>query len=210
MLITLEEIQNVLNQYNIKITGVLHVGAYECEEMPLYKRLGLKEEDVIWIDAMPHKVEEAKKRGMPNVYNAVITDKDNDNIMFNVTNNIMSSSVLELYTHLAEHPHVHLIGKIAATTITLNTFFEKNQINISNLNFWNFDIQGAELMALKGAETHINNADIIYLEVNVKELYKNCAFMSEIDTYLSDYGFKRVITNMTPHGWGDAMYIKSQ
>jgi hypothetical protein len=97
-----------------------------------------------------------------------------------------------------------------ATTLTLNTFFEKNKIDVSKLNFWNFDIQGAELMALKGAATHINNADIIYLEVNVKELYKNCAFMSEIDTYLSDYGFTRVITNMTPHGWGDAMYIKSK
>jgi FkbM family methyltransferase len=210
MLITFEEIQKVLNQYNIKITGVLHVGAYECEELPLYKQFGLNEEDVIWIDAMPHKVKEAKNRGIPNVYNAVITDKDYDEVLFNVTNNIMSSSVLDLYTHLAEHPHVHLIGKMKATTLTLNTFFEKNKIDVSKLNFWNFDIQGAELMALKGAATHINNADIIYLEVNVKELYKNCAFMSEIDTYLSDYGFTRVITNMTPHGWGDAMYIKSK
>jgi len=207
MLITFEEVQKVLNQYNIHLTGVLHVGAFECEEMPIYKKLGLKEEDIIWIDALPHKVEEAKKRGIPNVYNAVITDTDNTEVLFNVTNNMMSSSVLELYTHLAEHPNVRLISQIQATTTTLSSFFQKHQIQSKKYNFWNFDIQGAELMALKGASSHINNADAIYLEVNVKELYKNCAFMNEIDTYLNAYGF---ITNMTPHGWGDALYIKSQ
>ena len=209
MLITFEAIQKVLNKYNIKINGVLHLGAHDCEEIPIYNQFGVKGENVIWIDALPHKVNEAKARGIPNVYNAVITDKDDDTIMFNVTNNIMSSSVLDLYTHLAEHPHVHLIGQIQMKTQTLNTFFEKNQIDTSKLNFWNFDIQGAELLALKGAAAHIHNADVLYLEVNVKELYKNCALMNEIDAFLSDYGFKRVITELTQYGWGDAVYIKS-
>lgn len=151
---------------------------------------------------------EAKARGIPNVYNAVITDKDDDTIMFNVTNNIMSSSILDLHTHLSEHPHVHLIGQIPMKTQTLNTFFEKNKIDTSKLNFWNFDIQGAELLALKGAAAHIHNTDVLYLEVNVKELYKNCALMNEIDAFLSNYGFKRVITELTQYGWGDALYIK--
>ena len=31
--------------------------------------------------------------------------------------------------------------------------------------------------------------------------------MNEIDTYLSKYNFKRVLTNITEHGWGDALYI---
>jgi FkbM family methyltransferase len=210
MLITIEEVQKALIIYNIKVNGVLHLGAHNCEEISAYKRLGLTENDVIWIDALPHKVNEAKSRGIPNVYNAVITDKDDETVLFNVTNNMASSSVLDLYTHLAEHPHVHLIGQIQVKTQTLNTFFEKNQIDTSKLNFWNFDIQGAELLALKGAAAHIHNADVLYLEVNVKELYKNCALMSEIDAFLSDYGFKRIITELTQYGWGDALYIKSK
>lgn len=210
MLITIEEVQKALIIYNIKVNGVLHLGAHNCEEIAAYKRFGLTENDVIWIDALPHKVNEAKARGIPNVYNAVITDKDDETVLFNVTNNMASSSVLDLYTHLAEHPHVHLIGQIQVKTQTLNTFFEKNQIDTSKLNFWNFDIQGAELLALKGAAAHIHNADVLYMEVNVKELYKNCALMSEIDAFLSDYGFKRVITELTQHGWGDALYIKAK
>jgi hypothetical protein len=32
--------------------------------------------------------------------------------------------------------------------------------------------------------------------------------VSEIDEYLSKYGFKRVETSMTEFEWGDALYIK--
>lgn len=62
-------------------------------------------------------------------------------------------------------------------------------------------------MALKGATRSIQYAKAIYLEVNVKELYKNCGLITEIDTFLEQYNFKRVITNITQHGWGDALYV---
>lgn len=86
-------------------------------------------------------------------------------------------------------------------------FFVRNNIDASKYNFWNFDIQGAELMALKGATQSIKYAKAIYLEVNEKELYKNCGLITEIDTFLLQYKFKRVLTNITIHGWGDALYI---
>ena len=62
-------------------------------------------------------------------------------------------------------------------------------------------------MALKGAIKSIKYAKALYLEVNEKELYKKCGLINEIDTFLFQYNFKRVLTNMTPHGWGDALYI---
>jgi predicted 3-demethylubiquinone-9 3-methyltransferase (glyoxalase superfamily) len=92
-------------------------------------------------------------------------------------------------------------------SITIDTFFERNQIDASKFNFWNFDIQGAEFMALKGATRSIQYAKAIYLEVNVKELYKNCGLITEIDTFLAQYKFKRVLTNITRYGWGDALYV---
>ena len=64
-------------------------------------------------------------------------------------------------------------------------------------------------MALKGAMNSIQHVKVMYLEVNEKELYKKCGLMSEIDTFLSQYNFKRVLTHMTQHGWGDALYIRS-
>ena len=207
MLISFEEINKILLSKNIHIKGCFHIGAHDCEELSFYNKLGIKKEDILWIDAITPKVIEAKKRGIPNVYNAVITDKDDEEVLFNLSNNVQSSSVLEFGTHSYEHPHVVYIGKIKLKTITVDSFFKRNNIDQSKYNFWNFDIQGAELMALKGATESIKYAKAMYLEVNEKELYKNCGLINEIDAFLSKYNFKRVLTHMTEYGWGDALYI---
>jgi hypothetical protein len=207
MLISQTEIINILTSNNIHINGAFHIGAHECEELGFYNNLRLKKEDIVWIDAIPSKVSEATNRGIPNVYNAVITDKDDDDIVFNVSNNGQSSSVLEFGTHSKEHPHVIYVDKLYQKSVTIDTFFERNKIDASKYNFWNFDIQGAELMALKGATHSIKYAKALYLEVNEKELYKNCGLITEIDEFLARYHFKRVLTNFTVHGWGDALYI---
>ena len=207
MLIGFKEITDILLSNNITVFGSFHLGAHECEELGFYTNLGLTPNDVLWIDAMPSKVSEAQHRGIPNVYNAVITDKDDEDVIFNVSNNFQSSSVFELGSHSREHPHITYVGKIEQKSITIDTFFERNQIDASKYNFWNFDIQGAELIALKGATKSIQYAKAIYLEVNEKELYINCGLIHEVDEFLSQYNFKRVLTTMTRHGWGDALYI---
>jgi FkbM family methyltransferase len=207
MLISFEEINRILMMKNINIIGGFHLGAHECEELPFYNKLGLKNDDIIWIDAIPSKVSEAKTKGITNIYNALITDKNDEEILFNISNNVQSSSVLEFGTHSQEHPWVFYVDKIKQKSITIDAFFERNNIDPSKYNFWNFDIQGAELMALKGATQSIKYAKAIYLEVNERELYKNCGLIDDIDAFLLQYKFKRFLTNITSHGWGDALYI---
>jgi hypothetical protein len=209
MLIDLNKIYDILSLNNIQVTGAFHIGAHECEELPFYLSLGIQKEDVIWIDAIPKKVNESIEKGIPNVYNAIVTDTDDTDITFNISNNIQSSSVLEFGTHSIEHPWVKYTNQIKGKTITIDSFFERNNLNASKYNFWNFDIQGAELMALKGSVKNIHYANAIYLEVNEKELYKNCGLINEIDTFLEEYNFKRMHTVMTSHGWGDALYIRT-
>lgn len=209
MLIKGNIIKSVLSEYDIQITGALHVGAHECEEMSFYTSyLNITQNDVLWLEAMENKVIENKNRRIPNVYNAVVTDKDNDEVIFNVSNNGQSSSILEFGTHEIEHPNVKFIEKVKMKSITIDTFMKNNNLNPSKYNFWNFDIQGAELLALKGAENAVKHAKAIYLEVNEKELYKGCALIGDIDKHLKERGFERVVTNITCHKWGDALYVK--
>jgi hypothetical protein len=207
-MISFKDINQVFLDNNISLNGAFHIGAHNCEEMDLYNNLGIEDKNVIWIDAIPSKVDEAKRRGIPNVYNALISDKDDEEIIFNITNNIASSSILELGTHAQEHPHIMYVDKLKQNSITVDTFFKRNNIDASKYDFWNLDIQGAELMALKGAINSIRYAKAMYLEVNEKELYKNCGLIGEIDSFLADYNFKRVLTYMTQYSWGDALYIK--
>jgi hypothetical protein len=77
---------------------------------------------------------------------------------------------------------------------------KKKKIDPSYYTFWNFDIQGAELMALKGASNANRYAKPLYLEVNEKELYKCCALLYELDAYLLTNRFQRVLSNITCHG----------
>jgi len=210
MLISPSEISEVLLKNNIDVTGVLHIGAHDCEELNYYNSsLNVNSENVVWIDAIPEKVCQAANRGIPNVYCAVISDRDDEDIMFNIANNGQSSSILEFKTHSVEHPHVVFVDKFTSKTTRVDTFFKRNNLDGSKYNFWNLDIQGVELLALKGAIENLKHVKVVYTEVNINELYKDCALIGEIDSFLSTFGFKRVLTHMTQHGWGDAIYILS-
>lgn len=206
MLIPQDKVRELLG--HLRITGVLHVGAHECEELEFYTTLGVESRNVYWVDAMDNKVQEAKARGIPNVFQAVVSDKEDDTVTFNVTNNVQSSSILEFGTHAKNYTWCVVTEKKTMTTTRLINFVQRNNVPIQTLNLWNFDIQGAELMALRGAGSMIQYADALYLEVNTEEVYKGCPLVEDIDKYVADYGFVRINTLMDPSGWGDALYIR--
>jgi FkbM family methyltransferase len=194
------------DKYKLDITGVLHIGAHQCEELIIYYKCGIDPNNVIWIEGNPTIAELMKKRNIPNVYNILVSDTE-EIVDFIITNNGQSSSILELAEHKKEHPQVYEICRLKLKTTRLDNFFKNNDITI-NFNFINLDIQGAELKALKSMEIYFDKINYIYTEVNEKYLYENCALINEIDDYLSKFNFKRQETSMTTHGWGDAFYIK--
>lgn len=208
MFLNLDKLQSILSEFNIKVRGVLHIGAHECEEIHIYNGIGVSNKDIIWIDAIESKVSSAIKCGVPNVYHHVISDKDDIEVEFNISNNFQSSSILELGTHKVMHPNILYVDKVKLNTITIDTFFSRNKIDAKNYNFYNMDIQGAELLALKGATDSIDNVQVMYLEVNEHELYVGCPLIQDIDNFLLKHNFKRVWTKITQWGWGDALYIK--
>ncbi len=202
MLISLHEL---LKKYNIKFNGILHVGAHECEELNDYEKY-IGRDKILWVEALPEKVELCKSR-YPNINieNAIVSDRIED-IVFKVSNNGQSSSILDFGLHSQYHPHVHYITEFNSKTSLLKDILPKYNINY---NFLNFDIQGAELKALKGMEHYLHNVDYLYTEVNSDYVYKDCALISELDDYLKDFGLVRVETKWTHCKWGDAFYIKS-
>lgn len=203
--------QYLFNKYKLKIKGILHVGAHECEEYGDYARNNVSVKNQLWIEAIPEKIEICKRNIKDiNIINAIISDKDDEIVKFNVTNNYQSSSILELKTHLVEHPHIYVIYKFEGKTKTVKTIYDENKIEYDSYNFINLDIQGVELSALKGMGDILNNFDYIYTEINTKELYQGCSLVSEIDIFLKEKGFLRVETKMTEHGWGDGFYLKTK
>jgi hypothetical protein len=209
MLIDPDVVKTILDLTHTPLSGVFHVGAHDCEEMKYYNDWGITPNNIVWVDAIQTKVNEGIARGIPNIYQALITDKDDEIIAFHESNNVQSSSILNLKTHKQEHPWVHYVKSTPMQTVTVDTFFKRNNLDASKYSFWNFDIQGAELLALKGAEESLKFANALYLEVNEKELYENCALVGDIDKFLVARGFSCAKSYINHHGWGDALYIKT-
>ena len=203
-------LSGLFEHFKLNITGILHIGAHECEELNDYLKLGIKNENIYWIEAMEDKVNLMKKQKNIQIYQALIDIEDDKEVKFNITNNGQSSSILELGSHKTHHPNIKIIDSKQLKTTRLDTFIKKNKIPIEKLNFLNIDIQGKELDALKSMENYIDNVKYIYTEVNTEKVYKDCALLSEIDEYLDLKGFTRVACQMWgPCGWGDAFYIKN-
>ncbi|HMG83790.1 MAG TPA: FkbM family methyltransferase [Ferruginibacter sp.] len=207
MYITIEQL---IEKFNIKITGVLHVGAHQAEEAVDYDKANIAK--VIWIEGNPELMtvlaSTLKKYPTQIIFNTLISDKDDELVNFNVTNNFQSSSLLDLGTHKSHHPEVVVHHTLALKTYRLDTFFKTKNITAPDYNFLNIDIQGAELLAIKGLGDNLKYIDYIYTEVNVGAVYKGCATLLQMDNYLHQHGFIRVATTLTEWQWGDAFYIK--
>jgi len=206
MLINFKEI---VGKYG-KPKGIIHIGAHCMEERSDYLSENL--DNTIWIEANPKTYEYVKNTITLNqfekFFNFAISDVDDLIYDLKVTNNGQSSSILDLEVHKQHHPSIFVTEIIKIKSKRMDTLFDEEKINIDDYDFINLDIQGAELLALKGFGDLLEKIKKVYIEVNTNYLYKDCALIGEIDEYLSKFNFKRVETNMTPFEWGDAFYIK--
>lgn len=188
--------------------GVIHIGAHKMEEREDYLASDIN--DIIWIEANPELVKHNQLLISPSesIFECAISNVDNKIYDFNITNNGESSSILDLDLHKIHHPHIHVTETTKVKSKRIDTLIKENSINIENYDFVNIDIQGAELLALKGFGDYLRSVKYIYTEVNTNFLYKDCCLINEIDEFLSDFSFERKETFMTQYEWGDALYVK--
>jgi FkbM family methyltransferase len=207
MLISLSDI---LTKFHVDLKGIIHIGAHLCEEFPAYKTAGLSADKVLWIEGNPMVAQNAAAiHKDAKIITAVLGDIDDKNVSFIVTNNGQSSSILEMGKHKQYHPHIHEVSRFEAKTRKLDSLLKELKIDPSCYNFMNLDIQGAELLALKGAEETLKNISYIYTEVNDQEIYVGCALIEELDKFLGKLGYTRLMTSMTEYHWGDAFYSRT-
>lgn len=206
MLIPYDQVKQKLQTLGINIRGILHVGAHECEELSCYVENGILPSNIDWVEANPTLVERMKSQGI-YVHNAAVSDIEAE-LPFYITNNGQSSSLLPFGTHEKTYPWCKVIATINVKTQTLSHLIDEKKIPMKDRNFWNLDIQGAELSAIKSAGDYINSADAIYTEVNTQEVYKGCCLLSDLDDYLKEKGLTRIDISMTGAGWGDALYAR--
>lgn len=214
MLMTLDYL---IETFDLKITGVVHVGAHLGEEAVDYANAGIA--NVWWIEGNPDIIEELRRNVYPYAHKvvcALITDVADQEQLFNVTNlKSLSSSVFPFGTHAVVSPDMHFVEHKYLQTSTLDGVVAAQ--GVTRCNFLNMDLQGAEMLALRGAPLLLEKIDYIFCEINVDELYIGCVLLPELDRFLGDLGYHRVATQMAGNpergpgwvGWGDGFYVRA-
>ena len=201
-----ETINDLVNFFKIPIKGILHVGAHKCEELNAYLKY-VSIDKILWVEAFPDLVKEnLQKNPDLQILNEVVGDEDGKDIEFKITNNTLSSSMLDLAYHKEIHPYVVVTDILKLKTKKLKTILSEQNLE-EQYNLLILDIQGAELLALHGLGSLLENFNVIYTEVNEKELYKDCCKLEDLDSYLGKFNFERKYIN-TLNGYGNALYLK--
>jgi len=189
--------------------GAIHIGANVGEERNWYQEKGFKK--VLWLEPneelFPTLQSNISTFPGHEAVNIGVHDKLKIAKLHIANNSGQSSSILPLGTHVKHHPKVKFIKDQMIPLTRMDDFIYENGIDLKEYNFLNVDVQGVELNVLKSFGLLLMLFDYLYLEVNEEELYKGCAFLTEIDCYASSLKFERVATYMTSHKWGDAFYI---
>lgn len=82
-----------------------------------------------------------------------------------------------------------------------------NEHNIPSIDILWMDIQGAELMALKGLGHRISDVHVIQCEVEMIEIYNGQPLFKEIKKYLVSHGFRFMGFSSKSKYSGDAVFI---
>ena len=207
MMIPLDEL---IRDYHVKPRGIVHVGAHEGQELESYVKHEVPK--VVWIEANPEIARTLEERLRPyphhRAFQFAAHERDGLTVDLNVMVNTMSSSILYPKKHLECYPSITVTNKISVPTRSLDRFFREEELPLEDFNFLNMDIQGAELLVLKGAEEALRHFDYVYTEVNDDFLFEGCALTGELDQFLGERGFRRVAKRMTSDAWGDALYVR--
>jgi FkbM family methyltransferase len=194
---------NKLSDFGISVKGVIHVGAHYGQEYQEYDEGGIS--NMIFFEPLQANYDKLIQLIPSSVktFRIALGNETGQREMFVEKSNLsMSSSILEPVKHLEQYPWITFDYRETVSIDKLdNIEFDRGLYNVLNI-----DVQGFELNVLKGAVETLKTIDAIYIELNAVEMYKGCALVGEIDSFLSN--FKRVLDNVGTNNWGEGLYIR--
>jgi FkbM family methyltransferase len=151
------------------------------------------------------------------VVQQAVTENDGG-AMLQVNTHDGTHSLLEIGEQRYWAGYARNCGEVEVSTVTIDSFLE--QEGLATVDIVKTDIQGAELMALKGAQKALRGAHIglIVCEVEFKSLYKGQPLFWDIGAWLAHYGYNLFglydcfyhPRNSNVLSWADAIFIGPQ
>jgi FkbM family methyltransferase len=202
------DFNSIARTFNIDPRGVFHIGAHHGQEMGLYDSMSVKNVVMFEPSSLNFEVLQKNVGSKALLVNKALGSKiESAKLRIEKSNGGMSNSLLEPALHLKQYPHIAFQDFENVEVITLDSWCSENPSK-ANCNMMSIDVQGFELEVLVGAKFTLKNIEMISCKVNRDELYKDCAQVIEVDTFLRHHGFRRIMTRWEGVTWGEACYIK--
>jgi FkbM family methyltransferase len=196
---------SLTQKYDMKIKGVLHIGAHHGQENNVYNQMNIQNR--MFFEPLPSNFQKLSEN-IGSEYSLINKALGNENKMVEMyvetANQGQSSSLLKPIKHLEQYPHIQFSTKESVEMVRLDDF----NVDMTKYNFINIDVQGYELEVFKGASESLNYIDYIMAEINRDEVYENCAKINELVEFLKPYGFELVEQDWAGYTWGDGLFIK--
>lgn len=200
------KLNDLISKYNLKIKGIIHIGAHYGEEIDSYERNGVQ--NLVFFEPLEknYKVLETVVDGKYPLFNYALGNDNCEVEMFvESVNSGMSSSILEPLTVKKQYPNIIFDKKEKVQMKRLDDI----GIELEKYNFINIDVQGYELEVFKGSTNTLQYIDYIITEINRDELYKGCPHVNELSDFLRKFGFVLLEQSWVGNTWGDGFYIKN-
>jgi FkbM family methyltransferase len=105
------------------------------------------------------------------------------------------------------HGWLRFEERIVVETTTLATVMDRHAIE--RIDFLHMDVQGAELLVLRGAGGRIADIAAVWLEVEAVELYLDQPLRPEVEAFMKTAGF-RLLLDTVGDVSGDQLYINNR
>lgn len=198
------------------IKTICHIGSHIGLEAEKYYELGV--ERVIWVEGnyrvLNRLIKNTSKYNIDNIYVPLaISDRDDEVLDFNITNNEESSSLMQLgSSHKEFYPHIDVVDKIKVITKRFDTFLKgQDEFLWEDVDMLTIDCQGSDLNVLRsfGGLLNSNNLKIIKTEINFGEMYVGNPTEEDIGNYLLNFNFHKKFWFITDDGsWGDNFWLR--
>jgi FkbM family methyltransferase len=201
--------------------GIIHVGADVGQEVGQYFAYGFKKIILIEANPTPYATLQEKFGRDDNIrlFNYAVCDRSGTvdfHIHTSRSGSTEPASILPMKRFKEIVKTLHTAKTIQVPAVTLDTLVETHRIAADDYNFINIDIQGAELLALRGAAKLIRSLDVVISEVNLIEMYENGALEDEIVAFLASHGFVKCRAVYHPlydqtatfPAWGECLFLK--
>ncbi|MBL4697494.1 MAG: FkbM family methyltransferase [Phycisphaerales bacterium] len=170
-------------------------------------------ERILLIEANPTIADQLQKRfamtEQVTVVNAAVSDTEGM-CRFNIaTGDGQSSSILDPTMHKKIYKGIQFKETIEVRASTLDTLVRESGFDPAQFNMIVLDIQGAEIMALRGATKQLKHIDAVLSEFSNVELYKDSGTGTDLRALLEGHGLHIAAEEVNWHPtWGDFFFVR--